>query len=391
MTRLRIIIFTTTIIVVSTVGYFASLFARGYRFNPKTGDIAPSGILVANSDPNGAQILIDGELKGATNTTINLPPGTYDISIRRDGFIDWNKRIQIITEEVTQIDVSLFRGAPSLSAITFAGAINPTISPDNTKVLYAVPPNGATDPSLDKSGLWMLETVNLPLGFNREPRRITDGDMTTASWIFSPDSRQVLVTTLAGTFLLNANEMTPQKERVNVASQKQTILAKWDEEKVTRRNAMLTNLPIELQDFFKLRTKDIALSPDETKILYTATMKATIQEGLLPLLPGSSTQKQNREVKQDHKYVFDIKEDRNFEVADAKQIVYWFPNSLNLVMPEENKISILDYDATNKQTIFVGNYVLPVAFPSTSTDRLLILTNFGAADSYPNLYSLGVK
>jgi len=67
MTRVRILIFIITLVIVGTVGTLASLYARGYRFNPKTTTIEPRGILVANSDPNGASIYIDGELKTATN------------------------------------------------------------------------------------------------------------------------------------------------------------------------------------------------------------------------------------------------------------------------------------------------------------------------------------
>jgi hypothetical protein len=51
----------------------------------------------------------------------------------------------------------------------------------------------------------------------------------------------------------------------------------------------------------------------------------------------------------------------------------------------------MDYDATNKQVVFTGNYQYPHAYPSGSTSRAIILTNFGSTTSPLNLYWLGLK
>lgn len=391
MTRLRLIIFTTTILVVGIVGFLVSLYARGYRFNQETKNFTANGILVANSDPNGASVYINGELKTATNATIPLTPDVYDVEIRKEGFHAWSKRLSIKKEEVTTINVTLFASVPSLSAITFSGVVNPVISPDQTKILYAVPPS--TDSALqDTGGLWILETVNLPLGFNREPRRITDGDLTKATFEWSPDSRQILITNQAGAmFLINASEFTSQNQRTNVASRIEQIRADWQQKKADRLEAQINKLPSELKDILVRKTTDIVFSPDEDKILYTASSSAALKDNLIPQLPGSSTQKQTRELKPDKKYVYDIKEDRNFEIADSTQPLYWFPTSQHLIMPEESKISIVDYDGTNKQVVFSGSYAFPHAYSATSNDRILMLTNFGASENLLNLYSLSLK
>lgn len=391
MTRLRVLILFSTIFVVSVVAYLVSLYARGYRFNQNTLEFSPNGLLVANSDPNGAQVFINGELKTATNATIPLLPNTYDVLVKKEGLLPWSKRITIQKEEVTQINVTLFAQAPSLSAITFSGSINPLISPDYTKVLYGVPPSQGSSEAEDKSGLWILETTNLPLGFNREPRRITDGDVLLDSWQWSPDSREILLTTKTGVFLLNSNEFTPQRQRVNVASQKDIILKGWETKKQTRLEAQLAPLPDEIEDIFLRKATNIEFSPDEDKILYTATSSATFQTGLIPPLPGSSTQKQSREIASGKKYVFDVKEDRNFEVGEIAQSIYWYNTSLHLIIPEENKISLMDYDGTNKQTVYSGSYVSPHAYATSTSNRLLILTNFGATQGLSNLYSLSLK
>ncbi|MFH1971348.1 MAG: hypothetical protein ABIJ05_03140, partial [Patescibacteria group bacterium] len=104
-------------------------------------------------------------------------------------------------------------------------------------------------------------------------------------------------------------------------------------------------------------------------------------------------------------YVYDIKEDRNFLIAEnsdgfivdgivpanPRKRLAWFPNSNNLILAEEGRIYIMDYDGTNRQEVYSGAYIAPYAFPFASNQRIMILTNLGADSSTPNLYSLTIK
>lgn len=403
MTRLRVLIFFLTIVVVGVVAYFVSLYARGYRFDSKHLRFSPNGLLVANSDPQGASVLVNGELLTATNTTISLAPGTYDIEIKKESFTGWKKRMVIEKEVVTEAQASLFRSIPSLSPVTFNGSYNPVASSELTKIAFAVLPQNDTDPT--KLGLWVIETLNLPFGFAKEPKRITDGDLTGASWNWSPDSREILLNTKQGVFLLDVGSYTPQGVRVNVASRLPDILKGWEKETQTKLTARLRGLPAEHQDVFLRKAKALKFSPDETKILYTASGSATLKPDLVKQLPGASTQKQEREIKDGQTYVYDIKEDRNFLIetepseltidpdlySSAKKSLSWFPTSAHLVLAEEGKVTVMDYDGTNRQPVYTGSFVAPYAFPFASTGKLLILTNLGADSSLPNLYSVTIK
>lgn len=379
----------TTFFVVGIFGAVAILYARGYRLQPNQNKLlGPTGLLVANSDPTGAQVFVDGELKTATNNSISLPPGTYKVAVKKEGFLGWEKEITIEKEAVTQVDAFLVSAAPSLTALTFSGAINPKASEDFTKIAFVVP---AVADNLERGGLWVMETVNLPLGFNRDPRRITDGDLVDATYEFSPDAREILLTTSNNVYLLNISEFTPQANRVNIAAKADTIRTEWERVRQTRLSAKIAPLPDEIESVFAKSARDIVFSPDENRILYTAVAKDSIAEGLVPKLPGSSTQPQERQLTPGKKYVYDIREDRNFAVGSSEEIIYWVSNSLNLVIPEEGKITIMDYDGTNRKTVYSGSYVYPVAYPSTNVNRLLLLTNFGSSDSLTNLYWLSLK
>ncbi len=372
------------------IGTLAIMYARGYRIqnNEENITLGPTGLLVANSDPIAAQVFVNGELKTATDNAISLPPGNYEVSIKKEGYLAWSKTVTIEKETVTQVDAFLVSTAPSLSALTFSGAVNPIASEDFSKIAYVVTPS---EDNLERSGLWIMETINLPLGFNRDPRRITDGDLTNAIYEFSPDAREILLTTNTGIYRLDASQFTPQAARVNVSASLAAITKEWADIKAARLAARIAPLPDEIESVFASSAKDLHFSPDENRILYTATASATLVEDVARQLPGSSTQPQERNISEGNKYVYDIREDRNFKIATSEEVIYWISNSLNLAIPEKDKISVIDYDGTNRKTVFTGNYVYPIAYPSTNVNRLLLLTNFGATDSPTNLYWLALK
>ena len=112
MTKTRVLFFVATIIIVGLAELYFSLYARGYRFDLKTLRFQPNGILVIKSEPDGASVFINNELKTATNATLSLSPGTYDVEVKKDGFFTWYKRLTIEKEVVTQASASLFKNVP---------------------------------------------------------------------------------------------------------------------------------------------------------------------------------------------------------------------------------------------------------------------------------------
>lgn len=405
MTKVRVFFFLLTILIVGAVGVFISFYARGYRFDLKTLKFQPNGILVIQSEPTGASVYIDGELKTATNATLSVAPGTYDVEVKKDGFFSWYKRLTIEKEIVTQETVSLFKNAPSLSPVTFSGAVNPIASRDGTKVAYAVLPGKNVDQ--DKIGLWVMDTFTLPLGFTNEPKRITDGDLTNSTYIFSPDNRQILLTTSNGVYLLDSGSFTAQSQRVNITSKKESTLKEWATDISLKNAGLIKNLPPELADILQRKSSEVVFSPDENMIAYTASSSGILPDNLIKPLPGASTQNQERNIQSGHTYVYDIKEDRNFLITDQSvsltpqlttlndtqtaPALRWMPSSRHLLEAEDGKVIVMDYDGTNKEIVYSGSYVSPYAFPFSNSTKLLILTNLGGSSSATNLYTLTVK
>ena len=72
--------------------------------------------------------------------------------------------------------------------------------------------------------------------------------------------------------------------------------------------------------------------------------------------------------------------------------ISWFASSNHVVIAQKDKVTIQDYDGTNQQVVFSGSYESPYAIPSPSTNRLIMLTRFGAGGGTSgNLYSLSLK
>jgi hypothetical protein len=380
MTLLRVFVLFSTFAVVGIAGYFVALVARGYQFDTVTYKFLANGILVVKSDPDGASIILDGDLKGATNTNLKLSPNSYDVEIKKNGYIPWKKRLNIKKEEVTQITAHLFKVAPSFSPVTFDGAENPVVSPDFSKIAYT-----------NNEGLWIMSVSSLPIGFPNEPKKITDGILTGFTYSFSPNSREIMLETKQAVYLLNANEFVNQADLQNVILQKEAILATWKLEKSKKEESELKLLPEEMAKIISENTSNFAFSPDETMVMYTASTAANIKEGLIEKLPGSSTQQEERDIKVGKTYIYDIKEDKNFMVSDTGRSLYWLPTSRHLLLPDEDKIVVMDYDGTNRQAVFTGKYVAPHAYPFVNASKLLILTDLGSSSSTPNLYSLSIK
>jgi len=145
--RSFLIPFVTVCIILATAGAIIA-YGRGYRLHTD-GSVQPTGLIVLQSDPSGAQIIIDGKVKTATQATLTLTPGWYDVTIAKDGFQSWQKRMKVQGEVVAKGEALLLPTNPSLTALTTTGVVNPSLSPDGSKLAYVIPdPTATTSASL---------------------------------------------------------------------------------------------------------------------------------------------------------------------------------------------------------------------------------------------------
>ncbi|MFC1790265.1 PEGA domain-containing protein [Patescibacteria group bacterium] len=426
MTFKRVVIFFSVLILLPITTYFAIRFVRGERIDFKTKSFTPTGLLVANSFPEGASVFIDSKLKTATDDTLNLVPGEYKVGIKKDGFHPWEKSLKIEKELVTRVEAHLFSSFPSLNSLTYTGAQNPVLSPNGQKIIFSVASDSAT---ASKRGLWVLDLGSRPFGLNREPRQIIASteskDFSTTTYQWSPDSKQVLITFPTPTlksrlphqhYLLESDFLSDPETLIDVSPSLEAILEQWQEEITLRHQAQLSKLPTRLLEVLSANTGQITFSPNEKRLLYTATASATIPDKISSPLPASSSQPETREIKPDGIYVYDLLEDKNFVLPleslnqktnqvkgattqvnltpgialENSAYLTWFPTSAHLFIASENKVSLVEYDNTNWTDIYTGPFDNGFAFPFPSGDKVLILASLG--ENQPaNLYAVGLR
>jgi hypothetical protein len=88
------------------------LYASGFRYNLKRNVIQKTSALAIDSNPDKAQIRLNGELyKDETNTRITtLLPQEYDVMVSKAGYFDWRRTVNLKASEAKFLNqIQLFK------------------------------------------------------------------------------------------------------------------------------------------------------------------------------------------------------------------------------------------------------------------------------------------
>lgn len=391
-----IYIATFLFLVVATITVI--LYGKGYNFSFGNGKIGISGtgLLAATSQPDGAGIYINDHLTSATNNTISLPPGEYQIKIAKSGYSSWQKKIKIEKEVVSTAFALLFPTAPKLENITDTGISNPVVDPSNTKIAYTV----SSSDTPRKNGVYILDMSLRPiLTLQSSSTQIADDTIDTfskARLSWSPDAKELVATisaegNISTTYLLKTSfNQNPQDVTETLGS----VNASWNKEKESQEKSQIFGLKAKLIDMINQNFEILSWSNDESKILYTASQSANLPIIINPPMIGTNSTPQEKNINKGSIYVYDLKEDKNFKILDSmpKELpLTWFTDSKHLIYVNDKKISIMDYDGQNKITIYAGPFIDTYAFAWPDGSRILILTDLGNLTISPNLYTIGLK
>ncbi len=439
--RLLYTLLSAAIIIVGS--YLAIRYAQGDFRVTKQGILRESGLLAANSFPTGAQVYVDDELATATDDTIYLEPDTYQVKIAKDGYSPWEKTLTIKEELVTQTNAQLFPSAPSITPLTFTGAKNLLPSPDGLKIVYY----SDSANNADKEGLYLLELNDNLNPFQKTSRQIAVAgpqiDLSTADLIWSPDSTQLMILGETKQVLIDINRKNQLTSLPDITFKRKQILTEWEQEMYIRERQYFEEFPEEMLQVASQSAKNVYMSPDKKRLLYTATASATLPEDIVPPVPATNTQPEERDLEPGNIYVYDREEDKNFKVAgesgESKTVksllatdlfrqsplelisspsaftrlqatssaktaqkfntyhssffintLQWFSDSKHLIFVKDNNIQIMEYDGTNNTTLYSGPFVGKFIYPWPDGSRLVILTSF-SPDTPSNLYSIELK
>lgn len=375
-----------TVLIIALGATIAAFLAKGYTFSPQEKRIVGTGIITVTSVPEGAPVFIDGHLTSATNATIpNLSPKEYTVRVVKEGFIPWEKKVTVREGLVTDLKVTLFPAIPTVYPLTYTGIKNPVLSPDGSKLAFIVPT--ATDSAaLDsasrvrKAGVWIWTfKSDQPIAFARgaEPHQIAETriiDYTNATLRWSPDSKQVLATVGNNNYLLDDQFNSDPRD---ITPTLDVTLKSWAEDSGAKESARVANIADSKIRKIASDSAVIKWSPDETKFMFRENEIDQKDTDQGKLVGGFK--------------VVDVESGNQYDLPEAR-LHFWLPNSRHIVLVEENQISILDFDGTNKAVIYAGKFEDSFVFAWPDSSRLVFISSFPTPTaSQPNLYGVNLK
>lgn len=397
----RFILGLGTFLMIVLIAVSAVFLAKGYRISPGTGTITGTGIMSITSIPDQASVYLDGHLTTATNANVNsLVPKTYEVRIVKEGFIDWQKKVNVKEGFVTEVKATLFRALPSVFPLTYTGAENVILSPDSQSIAFVVPLRQGVDATIArKSGIWVWKMSEQAINFARgaEPHQVAvsrDGvDFSNAGLRWSPDSRQILATLPDRRLLIDATSLNDPPQDITPVVQ--ATLRSWEEDQRARDLTRLEAIKDLKMRQIASNSAVLKWSPDESKILYC-------ERECKPQAQPQPTQAQS------NYKVFDFLTNKTFDMPLAN-FYSWTADSEHIILSETQatdmanqtsqqkslspgKISIVEYDGFNRAEIYAGNFNPETVIPWPDGSRLVILSSFPTATaSKPNLYGINLR
>lgn len=368
-------------LVTATAGVV--LFAKGYRLNLPTQEIKKTGMLSIKSYPDGAKIIIDGKLASVTNNAItSLSPGHYKVKITKEGYANWEKEVQVFEELVTEVDALLIALTPTLEPLTNMGIRNPAPSSDGTKIAYC-------DRNSSRPGVYVINLAasGPPISLFRTSSQVAIADTKSTAYSlaeelsWSPDDSEILIKMNNRGFFLINSPGNPSRKYLPLYEEN-SLRRKWEEETLSKRQSFLETVTKKLdisEEILKIATESATLwSFNQRKFLY---------------------RKERGEIVEFHSYSFEeplpVGETRDYKTLvlkanQAKKIeILWHSDNRHFIIVEEDVISLLELDGSNKIEVFAGILKPKTTFPAPGGDKLVVLTSFNPRTDH-NLYTISL-
>ncbi len=398
----RILIAVGSFILLMGLTILGVQFSQGYRFDLSQGKVKVTGLLVVKSKPTDAKVFLNGKLSGASDVSLSLPKGEYEIKLVKPGYQPWIKKLRVEKGLVTQVEAKLWPISPDLSKITYAGAKYPVLSPTKAEIAFVLPDSEAVVEWQLQPGLYILDLSGK--GFlgkkgsrliAEDTRRIKFSEVKRLVW--SPDGSKIMAVFEDRVFLLSTKGVQENTPLLDVSYQKKEIEKLWQKQKEQQLEAVLDKIkkPLRLQLAQVMEIIDV--TGDEGKLVYKASGSAVLKRVINPPLPGNSHLPEVRRLEKDDYYVYDIREDKNYMLARKEDIkdkvkIWWMADNSHLLMVYPGKIYVIEYDGGNKTLVFAGNFRSEYVFPHLSGEDVIVLTSLNPAQpEFLNLYNLSLR
>ncbi len=166
----------------------------GFYVDSQTGTLIQNGQIFLNSNPEGASVYLNNKLqKTKTTGKLVIPSGSYDVSMKKDGYRDWSLQVQLEGGKVQSLDYALLIPANIKSSIVQTYSKSPTdVSQSSDRrffsLVFADKPNTVLFYDLTKPEIAPKE-VNIDKSLFTDPNKI--GSLVISEW--SNDTKKVLI------------------------------------------------------------------------------------------------------------------------------------------------------------------------------------------------------
>lgn len=192
---LGVIIGATTLIFVLSAIFIG--IANGLR--PGADGLVQTGSMRLNSEPAAVKVLLNGEQRNLINRIADgINPGTYRLSVSADGYLPWEKEVEIRAGLLEEVSVKLFPSELELRQVT-SSDIQRVVFANSGDYAYYVVANGKT---ANENGIWRQRLVSGGLNiFTADNQKILDlsGELLASvktgnySLILSPDNQRLVL------------------------------------------------------------------------------------------------------------------------------------------------------------------------------------------------------
>lgn len=390
----RILISGILIGLFITLGSIAAiLYATGYRVSldgSQSGKIiSGTGLLVTTSKPDGARVLIDNNLTTATNNTINLKPGEYDVRIEKDGYLPWGKKIIIKNGLVSEANALLLPVAPKLEAVTTIGVSNVATERLGSQLSYTV-----ASASASKNGIYVLDMNSRNLIFLAATGTQIVGDIQdrfsqAQELSFSPDGKELLVKLPSGTYYLLATDSKNLNPR-DVTNTLSQVTRDWEQQRTDFDKKIMESLSRDLRNAAQTHFKNIIPSPEGDKLLYEASVSAKLPLILRKSVPSVNSTPDQRDIAAGSTYVYDIREDKNYLISDKPNRYLWHADGRHIIFARDGKINVVEYDGGNLTAVYNGPFLDNLIFPWPDGSSVGIVTSLSPSVPH-NIYRISLQ
>jgi len=378
--RTRNVIFSTLFVLFLVIAPLTVFYSLGWRFDWQTKKIYQTGIFYFKIWPKSSDIYINGNFKEKTDfffgsTLIeNLYPERYKIEIKKEGYHDWGKILDIEKRQVTEAKNIVLIPKDIDFDILIKNIGEFFFSPDAKKIILK-----EESISKDESKIWNLKLFAINKNLKSHLISETDISIKGADILdleFSPDSKRILLTIGLKEdvqyYILDIDESPATLIHLDFLDVSKNIsFHPQDSNKLFVLLSLEETDTLNEVDFVK---KEILRPILENVVTYSASHSIYYLNSLGSVFKVDlySDKKEKLNIKP-----FDVKEETKYEIIEYNSYIFLKENDDLYILDETKKefekffTSIKNYkiSADYKKIVYFNNYEMWVLFLEKQYDQ----------------------